>query len=93
MKKRTSSEKIKIDWPGTKKIRAHMAKRNYVKITINLDSKSLASLKAESDKTGIPYQRLLNSILKDSLNKRQETEDRLARLEKELAQVKRKLAA
>lgn len=91
--KRTKSENLKIDWPGTRKIRSSMAKQKYVKITINVDAESLSSLKAESEKTGIPYQRLLNSLLRERLTERRKTEGRLERLEKELAIVKRKLAA
>ena len=91
--KRTRSESLKIDWKGTKRIRASMARQKFVKITINVDAESLAALKMESEKTGVPYQRLLNSLLKENLSERRKTEGRLERLEKELALVKKKLAA
>lgn len=93
MTKRTKSDGIKIDWAGTKRIRSAMAKQKFVKITINLDAESLAALKAESEKTGVPYQRLLNSLLRENLSQRRKAEARLERLEKELELVKRKLAA
>ena len=91
--KRARPKDLKIDWTGTKKIRSSMAKQKFVKITINVDAESLSSLKSESEKTGVPYQRLLNSLLKESLTERRKTEGRLERLERELALVKRKLAA
>ena len=93
MTKRIKSDGVKIDWAGTKKIRTAMAKQKFVKITINLDAESLAALKAESEKTGVPYQRLLNSLLKENLSQRRKAEARLERLERELELVKRKLAA
>jgi predicted DNA binding CopG/RHH family protein len=86
-------DNLKIDWAGTKKIRSAMRKQKYVKITINVDAESLSALKAESERTGVPYQRLLNSLLKENLSQRRKTEGRLERLEKELALVKRKFVA
>jgi predicted DNA binding CopG/RHH family protein len=91
--KRTKTNNIKIDWAGTKKVRLAMAKQKFVKITINVDADSLSELKAESEKTGVPYQRLLNSLLKENLSQRRKTEGRLEKLEKELALVKKKFAA
>lgn len=93
MKKQTKSDSVRIDWAGTRKIRSSMARQKFVKITINVDARSLSALKSESEKTGVPYQRLLNSLLRDSLSQRRETEGRLERLERELKLVKRKLAA
>jgi hypothetical protein len=51
------------------------------------------ALKEIARDTGVPYQRLLNVLLKESLKKRETTESRLARLEQELKKMKRKLAA
>ena len=70
-----------------------MAGRGSVKITINVDADSLAKLKALSADSGVPYQRLLNSILKEGLSKADTVHSRLDRLEKELARVKKTLAA
>ena len=91
MKQKTKS-KLTIDWVGTKAIRASMASRKFVKITINVDATSLSTLKKESEKSGVPYQRLLNALLKEGIEKKH-TESRLDKLEKEVERVKRKLAA
>jgi|GEM_PF-1078768 len=90
---RPKPQSLKIDWAGTKKIRSAMGKQKFVKITINLDAGSLASLKLEAERTGVPYQRLLNSLLKENLSQRRKAEERLDRVERELELVKRKLAA
>ncbi len=91
--KRSKTNAVKIDWAGTNRIRQAMASQKYVKITINVDAESVTALKLESEKTGVPYQRLLNSVLRDSLKNRKETDSRLEKLERELEKVKRKLAA
>ena len=70
-----------------------MAGRANVKITINVDADSLTRLKELSADSGVPYQRLLNSILKERLSKADTVHSRLDRIEKELARVKKTLAA
>ena len=77
----------------TRKIRSSMRKIQAVKITINIDSESLLQLRALADQTGIPYQRLLNKLLKDGLGKTAATESRLEKIEKELERLKNKFAA
>jgi predicted DNA binding CopG/RHH family protein len=84
---------VKVDAPGTRRLRAEMAGRGSVKITINVDADSLAKLKELSADSGVPYQRLLNRILKERLAKADTVHSRLDRLEKELARVKKTLAA
>ena len=84
---------VKVDAAGTRRLRAEMARRESVKITINVDADSLAKLKELSADSGVPYQRLLNSILKERLAKADTVHSRLDRLEKELARVKKTLAA
>ncbi len=84
---------LKVDEAETKKIRANMAKRSSAKITINIDMDTLTKLRAVSSETGVPYQRLLNKLLQESLQKRNDTESRLDRLEKELRRIKRQLVA
>ncbi len=84
---------LTIDTAGTRKIRAGMKKSPSVKITINIDAESLDTLRDEAARTGIPYQRLLNNILKEGLARQSETEDRLDRIEKELARIKKQLVA
>jgi len=78
---------------GTRQIRQRMARTRAIKITINIDADALAILRAKSAKTGIPYQRLLNQLLKRALQSETETETRLDRLEKELNRLKRQLVA
>jgi hypothetical protein len=54
-----------------------------------VDADSLAKLKALSAESGVPYQRLLNSLLKERLATADTVHARLDRIEKELARVKR----
>jgi len=84
---------VRVDTAGTHRLRAEMAGRASVKITINVDADSLAKLKELSADSGVPYQRLLNSILKERLSKADTVHSRLDRVEKELARVKKTLAA
>jgi hypothetical protein len=84
---------MKVDTAGTRRLRAEMAGRGSVKITINVDADSLAKLKELSAESGVPYQRLLNGILKERLTKVDTLRSRLDRIEKELARVKKTLAA
>ena len=70
-----------------------MAGRATVKITINVDADSLTKLKELSADSGVLYRRLLNSILKERLSKADTVHSRLDRIEKELARVKKTLAA
>jgi predicted DNA binding CopG/RHH family protein len=84
---------MKVDTTGTRRLRAAMAGRGSVKITINVDADSLAKLKELSAESGVPYQRLLNSILKERLATTDTVQSRLDRIEKELARVKKTLAA
>ena len=84
---------LEFDPKGTRRIRQKMAGKRAVKITINIDADALAILRTKAAKTGIPYQRLLNQVLKRALQGETQTETRLDRLEKELIRLKRKLVA
>lgn len=84
---------VKVDTLGTRRLRAQIAGRGNVKITINVDADSLAKLKALSAESGVPYQRLLNSILKERLATADTVHSRLTRVEKALARVQKTLAA
>lgn len=84
---------LKVDAAGTRRLRAEMAGSGSVKITINVDADSLAKLKALSADNGIPYQRLLNRILTERLSRADTVHARLDRIEKDLARVKKTLAA
>ena len=81
-----------VDKKGTARVRAEIAKSKKIKITINIDQDSLETLRQMSGKTGAPYQKLLNQILKEGLSKRDESETRLERIEKELEKLKKKVA-
>ncbi len=84
---------VKVDTAGTHRLRTEMARRASVKITINVDADSLSKLKALSADSGVPYQRLLNRILKERLSKADTVHSRLDRIEKEVARLKKSLAA
>lgn len=84
---------ITVDIAGTRRLRAEMAGRRSVKITINVDADSLRKLKVLSAESGVPYQRLLNRILKEHLGTADTLATRLDRVERELARVKKTLAA
>jgi predicted DNA binding CopG/RHH family protein len=84
---------VEFDPKGTRQIRQRVARKNAIKITINIDAESLATLRAKSAKTGVPYQRLLNQVLKRGLQGESATETRLDRIEKELNRLKRRLVA
>ena len=73
---------LEVDEKATRQIRQQMAKAKSVKITINIDGKSLDNLRAKSAETGVPYQRLLNRFLKNALETESGTESRLDRLRK-----------
>ncbi|MBI2993278.1 MAG: BrnA antitoxin family protein [Gammaproteobacteria bacterium] len=91
--KEPSLRNLKLDPAETRRIRKSVARNKLVKITINLDAESLALLKEEASATGVPYQRLLNRILRDGLTSRESAEVRLTRLEREMASIKKKVAA
>lgn len=91
--KQPKTTSLRVDAAGTKKLRAAMKQARSIKITINIDADSLTSLRETAQRTGVPYQRLLNQILKEGLASQQVNEDRLARIERELVRLKRKLAA
>ena len=90
--RRSSIRDLKEDTAGTRRLRAEMAGCRSVKITINVDADSLTKLKAQSAESGVPYQRLLNSLLKERLATSDTVHACLDRIEKELARVKRTLA-
>jgi predicted DNA binding CopG/RHH family protein len=91
--RKPSIRDVKADIAGTRRLRAEMATTRSVKITINVDADSLAKLKILSAESGVPYQRLLNRILKERLAAADTLGSRLDRIERELARVKKTLAA
>ncbi len=91
--RKPGAKNLRADPNETKRIRSALARRKSVKITINIDSSSLAELRRLSTESGVPYQRLLNQVLREGLAGRAKTESRLARLERELELVKKQVAA
>ena len=55
---------LKLDRRGTKNLRSSLTRTKRVKITINVDEESLMLLRTIAGKTGTPYQRILNQILR-----------------------------
>lgn len=86
---------IKVDLKATEQIRARAKRSKKVKITVNIDQDIIAALKKRSDASGVPYQTLLNRLLRTSLNdaKVDDTNSRIARLEREIAAIKKQLTA
>lgn len=91
--KQPNPRKLKVNQVETEKIRSKMMDSRPVKITINIEAKSLQELRKLSKDSGVPYQRLLNRMLKEGLAGKQKTESRLDQLEKELRRLKQKIAA
>ena len=91
--KQPKLDNLKLDRKGTNELRTQFTRTKKIKITINIDEESLHLLRKMAGKTGTPYQRLLNQILKDALSDRQISESRIERIERELKMLKRKIAA
>lgn len=64
-----------------------------VKITINVDADTLSAVRELAEKGGMPYQTLLNRLLRETVIQKKSEESRLARLEREVNRIKRELAA
>lgn len=84
---------LKIDGRGTKRLRAQIFKTKKIKITINLDSDLISSVRKTAAKIGAPYQTYINHVLREAVANRKNHEDRLLQLEKELTQIKKRLVA
>jgi predicted DNA binding CopG/RHH family protein len=86
---------IRVDLKGTEQIRARAKRSKKVKITVNIDEDIIAVLKKRSDASGVPYQTLLNRLLRTAVHdaKPDDTNGRLERLERELAAIKKKVIA
>ena len=77
---------LRMDTAGTKKVRNAMQRMQRIKID------RLSALRDTAERTSVPNQRLLNKIQKRT-DPENRNEDRLARIEKEIARIKKKLAA
>ncbi len=84
---------LRIDTKGTKLMREKMAKVKKIKITINIDEDVLESVRGRADESGIPYQSLLNRLLRDAVEKVSENNSRLKKLEREVQALKKKVLA
>lgn len=84
---------LKHNSAETRRVRRAAAGSKAVKITINIDADTLAQLKQEASATGVPYQRLINRRLREPAKDSESAEVRLARLERDVAKMKRKFAA
>ena len=91
--KKPSTKNLRVDDRETKRMRNSISSQKSVKITINIDTKTLKELKGLAAETGIPYQRLLNRTLQDGLAGRSSAENRLNQIEKEIVNLKKKIAA
>ncbi len=91
--KRPKLSDLKIDAKGTADIRRRMARTKRIKITINVDQESLDTLKRLSGESGVPYQKLLNQVLKEGLENRKSADSRLDTLEREIQRLKKLIAA
>jgi predicted DNA binding CopG/RHH family protein len=92
MKKPKLSEVV-LDQQKTNKIRSRAKDGSGVKITINIDGAVLKRVKAIADKSGVPYQRLINRLLSDSLDRKSNESERLEKIEAEIREIKKKLVA
>ena len=85
--------RLRVDATETRRVRKLAATSKSVKITINIDADTLATLRREATDSGVPYQRLLNRVLRGALKDRESAEARIERLEREVSKMKKKLAA
>lgn len=84
---------LKIDTKGTKAMRKMMTKAKKIKITVNVDEDLLAELRKMAETTGMPYQSLLNKVLKEAVMIKKDEGSRLDRLEREVERLKKKISA
>jgi predicted DNA binding CopG/RHH family protein len=84
---------LKIDRNGTSYLRGQMAKIKKVKITINLDADLLVAVRKTAATVGAPYQTYLNHMIREALSSNKTQETRIKKIEKELARIKKRLAA
>ena len=90
--KQPKLDELKISNKGTKQIRDKMARADKIKITVNIDADIIYSLKKTAEETGVPYQTLLNRVLRVALEKHHAEENRLNRIEREIETLKKKIA-
>ena len=84
---------LTIDRKGTAAMHSLAASSKKIKITINIDQDILEVLRKTAGKSGASYQKLLNQVLRQGLQKHVDAESRLEQLEQEVAKLKKKIAA
>lgn len=81
---------LKIDRNLTKRVRSEAkSPKAKVRVTIHFDEDLLDEIKELAREMASPYQTLMNKILRDSLLDFRKREDRLARIEREIDEIKR----
>lgn len=86
---------LKINKAKTAQIRELANDRvQKIKITINFDSDLLEIVKKRATQSSIPYQTLINKLLREALDQFPTTniEERIKNLEKEIKNLKKKIA-
>lgn len=89
--RKPSVKNLKINEAETRRVRKATAHHRSIKITININEDTLKKLKLLAEETGVPYQRLINRTLTDSLASQVKTDSRLDKIERELAALKRRV--
>jgi predicted DNA binding CopG/RHH family protein len=84
---------LEVDLKATKNMRNKAAQGKKIKITINIEESILSTIRDEAKSSGVPYQNLVNRLLEHALASKNRESDRLARLEKEVRALKKKLSA
>ena len=80
---------LRIDEKVTKKIRDKMEKAKKIKITINLDNDLLSAVKVQAEDSGIPYQILINRLIRKAIIGQMEELNRIAKIEDEIRDLRR----
>jgi predicted DNA binding CopG/RHH family protein len=89
--RKPSVKNLKINEAETRRMRKATAHHRSIKITININEDTLKKLKLLAEETGIPYQRLINRTLAESLASQTKTDSRLDKVERELAALKKRI--
>lgn len=91
--KKPNINDLTLDQVETDRIRTATKSSSNIKITINIDKNTLLRIKNLASKNDIPYQRLLNRLLKKGLTDSDKESSRIDKLEIQLEEIKKKLAA
>lgn len=84
---------LKLNKKETQAVRVKAQTAQSIKITINIDADTLQAVREKADETSVPYQRLINNLLRSALADNDSTIARLERLEKEVRRMKGPKAA